>query len=103
MALGIHSRIAVRCRSQLCAFWPVGAVVKLPAACSSHEDEFTWEPPQNIKDKALLNIWRKRKVQELYGIELAFDLAKFEERRGKGGKFDQDCSVNHANETLNLV
>jgi hypothetical protein len=37
------------------------------------EDESTWEPPQNIIDKELLDVWRKRKMQDFYGIESAFD------------------------------
>ncbi len=37
---------------------------------SYNEHEPTWEMPQNIKDKALLDV---------YGMEPAFDLAKFEE------------------------
>jgi hypothetical protein len=45
------------------------------------EDESTWEPPQNIMDKELLDVWRKRKMQEFYGMERAFDLVKFEERQ----------------------
>jgi hypothetical protein len=45
------------------------------------EDESTWEPPQNIMGKELLDVWRKRKMQEFYGMEPAFDLVKFEERQ----------------------
>jgi hypothetical protein len=43
------------------------------------QDEPALEPPQKVKDKALLDIWRKRKIQELYRMELAFDLVKFED------------------------
>lgn len=45
------------------------------------EEESTWEPLHNIRDTLLLDIWRKRKGQELRGIVPAFDLARFEERR----------------------
>ena len=45
------------------------------------EDQSTWEPLQNIRDKALLDIWRERKVQELRAMVPAFDLVNFEKRR----------------------
>jgi hypothetical protein len=45
------------------------------------EDKSTWEPQQNIMDKELLDVWKKRKMQEFYGMEPAFDLVKFEERQ----------------------
>jgi hypothetical protein len=41
------------------------------------EDKSTWEPPQNIIDKELLDVWRKRKMKEFYRMELV----KFEERQ----------------------
>ncbi len=47
------------------------------------EDQSTWEPLQNIRDKELLDIWRERKAQELRGIVPAFDLVNFEKRRRK--------------------
>jgi Chromo (CHRromatin Organisation MOdifier) domain len=47
------------------------------------EDQSTWEPLQNIRDKELLDIWRERKAQELRGMVPAFDLVNFEKRRRK--------------------
>jgi hypothetical protein len=47
------------------------------------EDQSTWEPRQNIRDKELLDIWRERKAQELRGMVPAFDLVNFEKRRRK--------------------
>lgn len=40
------------------------------------------EPPQNIKDETLLDVWRKRRMQELCGMVPAFGVVKFEERQG---------------------
>jgi hypothetical protein len=54
------------------------------------EDEPAWQPPQNMKDKALLDAWRERNIPKLYGMEAAFDLVKFEDRRREVGKFDQE-------------
>jgi hypothetical protein len=45
------------------------------------EDESTWELQQNIIDKELLDVWKKRKIQEFYKMEPAFDLVKFEEQQ----------------------
>lgn len=38
------------------------------------EDRATWEPSNNIIDKAILAIWRKRKEKEKRGIESRFDV-----------------------------
>jgi hypothetical protein len=44
------------------------------------EDDSIGEPPQNIKDETLLDVWRKRRMQELCGMVPAFGVVKFEER-----------------------
>jgi hypothetical protein len=45
------------------------------------EDQSTWEPLQNIRDKELLDIWQERRAQELRGMVPAFDLVNFEKRQ----------------------
>ena len=42
------------------------------------EEENSWEPPENIEDEGLIEVWKERKLRESKGIDKPYDVAKYE-------------------------